>query len=601
MAEVLAAEGWVKAGSVGAYLRETLPDSYIVVADPRIYGHRTAAAVVGRSGLFVIQAADEPDGDGEDASGAILHPNVMREAVARFLRDEFPRLRPPVAVLEAVRDWAAEPVSWQVAEPAARSGEPLAEVVLDEDRAMDELAGTHGLEDDGVREQLGLGLRDRQLTASQTTRKPFVFRSGGAFRTGASVRTVRDAVAHMDRVPQDGIQYLRDGTLAEWLEEEGSLHLAALARDVVRQPKGDMRAALEEFLIGTGLVDRPQLTTKPARVDLGFILQGQKASRLLVFGKGQGRGHLFGEVAGRDSWLRVEPRTFDGAPAEVVVTAETGGLSIGPAPHLSNVVVKSSASSEPAAVPVTLRVVAEPPKLIQFLVRPLTGFLLGAILGAGEGLLWQVAGLIRADVRSGIWMAALALIWGLAGGLRGLRQPPAWPTRYALARWAGKVAAWSVGLGALAAIIVLAWRLGLGGGLDLPGLTLAAAAATGAAFGIAPATLDELAHSRHARNQEYVHGRRSGRRRALLWGGALVLLLVALLAPRVIATTLNRSEIQAAVQTGQGWVEAQIEELGDAMDRLWDQLQMRYYGQPAGGTADPTEPSIKLPKVLGGN
>jgi len=457
LAEVLAAEGWVKAGSVGAYLRETLPDSYIVVTDPRIYGQRTAAAVVGRSGLFVIQAADEPDGDGEDASGAILHPNVMREAVARFLRDEFPRLRPPVAVMEAVRDWASEPVSWQVAEPAARSGEPLAEVVLDEDRAMDELAGTHGLEDDGVREQLGLGLRDRQLTASQTTRKPFVFRSGGAFRTGASVRTVRDAVAHMDRVPQDGIQHLRDGTLAEWLEEEGSLHLAALARDVVRQPKGDMRAALEEFLIGTGLVDRPQLTTKPGRVDLGFILQGQKASRLLVFGKGRGRGHLFGEVAGRDPWLRVEPRTFDGAPAEVVVTAETGGLSIGPAPHLSNVVVKSSASSEPSDVPVTLRVVAEPPKLIQFLVRPLTGFLLGAILGAGVGLLWQVAGLVRADVRSSLWMAALALIWGLAGGLRGLRQPPAWPTRYALARWAGKVAAWSVGLGVLAAIIVWGW------------------------------------------------------------------------------------------------------------------------------------------------
>lgn len=601
MAEVLAAEGWVKAGSVGAYLRETLPDSYIVVTDPRIYGHRTAAAVVGRSGLFVIQAADEPDGNGEDASGAILHPNVMREAVARFLRDEFPRLRPPVVVMEAVRDWASEPVSWQVAEPAARSGEPLAEVVLDEDRAMDELAGTHGLEDDGVREQLGLGLRDRQLTASQTTRKPFVFRSGGAFRTGASVRTVRDAVAHMDRVPQDGIQHLRDGTLAEWLEEEGSLHLAALARDVVRQPKGDMRAALEEFLIGTGLVDRPQLTTKPARVDLGFILQGQKASRLLVFGKGQGRGHLFGEVAGRDSWLRVEPRTFDGAPAEVVVTAETGGLSIGPAPHLSNVVVKSSASSEPSDVPVTLRVVAEPPKLIQFLVRPLTGFLLGAILGAGVGLLWQVAGLVRADVRSSLWMAALALIWGLAGGLRGLRQPPAWPTRYALARWAGKVAAWSVGLGVLAAIIVQAWRLGLGGGLDLPGLTLAAAAAVGAAFGFAPATLDELAHSRHARNQEYVYGRRSGRRRALLWGGAVVLLLVALLAPRVIATTLNRAEIQAGLQTGQGWVEVQLEELGNAMDRLWDQLQLRYYGQPAGTTTEPKEPPIKLPKVLGGN
>jgi len=37
------------------------------------------------------------------------------------------------------------------------------------------------------------------------------------------------------------------------------------------------------------------------------------------------------------------------------------------------------------------------------------------------------------------------------------------------------------------------------------------------------------------------------------------------------------------------------------MDRLWDQLQLRYYSQPAGGTTEPKEPPIKLPKVLGGD
>jgi len=601
MAELLAADGWVKAGSIGSYLRETLPDSYIVVADPRIGGHRIAAAVVGRSGLFVIQAADEFNENGHDAASPLLSDQKMRAAVARFLKDEFPHLNPPVTAIQAVRDWASELVTWRIVEPASWVDEPLAEALLHADLAAIESEGARAFEDDDVHIQLGLGLRDRHLSASQVTSKPFVFRSGGAFRTGASVRTVRDAVAHMDRYPQDGIQHLRDGTLAGWLEAEGSLHLAALAREVVRQPKGDMRAALEEFLIGTGLVNRPRLITKPARVDLGFILQGQKASRRLVFNKGRGRGHLFGEAAGRDPWLRVEPRTFDAAPAELVVTAETGGLSISPVPHLSDVVVKSSASSEPSSVPVILRVVAEPPKLIQFLLRPLTGLLLGAILGAGVGLLWQATGLIGGEAPSRVWIVALALVWGLTGGWRGLRQPPAWPMAYALSRWLPRVAAWSAGLGVLAAIIVQAWRLGLGGGLDLPGLTLAAAAAVGAALGFAPATLDELAHSRHARNQEYVHGRRSNRRRVLLWSGAIVLLLVALLAPQVIATTMNRAEIRAGLQAGQTWAEGTLERLGDTMERLIDQLQLRYYGRPAGGTTEPKEPPIKLPKVFDGN
>jgi hypothetical protein len=404
----------------------------------------------------------------------------------------------------------------------------------------------------------------------------------------------------MDRYPQDGIEHLRDGTLAGWLEEEGALHLAALAREVVRLPKADMRASLETFLQGTGLVAPPQLVLKPFHLNFGFILQGQKMSRQLMLEKGQGRGHLFGEVTGRNPWLRVEPRAFDGAPAKLVVTVETGGLNISPTLYLSDVVVKSSASAEPSSVPVMLRVVAQPSRSVQFVLRPLMGFVLGAILGAGVGLVWWATGLSNANL-AGLWILALALIWGLAGLLVGLRQPPAWPARYALGRWTLKAAAWGVALAVLFAAIVEAWRLGLGGGLSLPGLTLPAAAAVGVAFGFGPATLDELAQGRHARDQGYVHGRPSDRRRALLWGGAVVLLLVSLMAPRVITATVRRAEIQAALQPARAWLLGTLENLGDGLDKFVDELELRYYSKPAGETSGSKEPLIQLPKALGGN
>ena len=61
----------------------------------------------------------------------------------------------------------------------------------------------------------------------------------------------------MDRYPSDGIHHLRNGTLAEWLDEEGATHLAQLARSVISHPGIDMHVALETFLLGTGLVGRP--------------------------------------------------------------------------------------------------------------------------------------------------------------------------------------------------------------------------------------------------------------------------------------------------------------------------------------------------------
>ena len=586
MADLLAVDGWARAGSVGPYLREALPDDYSVVADARLCGRQFAAAIVGRTALFVVDDLDAESGAGKGPKA--------RESAERFLKDEFPELSLLVVAMSVARDWAEEEATWRVVEPPEARDQPLAQAIIASDY------GDFHLPDAETREVLATALRDRQLTASQVASKPFFFRSGSKLRTGSRVQTVREAVEHMDRNPVDGMQVLRDGTLADWLQEEGALHLAALAAEVVRQPRVDTRASLERFLQGAGLVTPPQLVATPAAVDLGYVVQGQQAKGRLRMDR-QGRGYLFGEVSGADHWLGVEPRSFAGAPAELVVTAQTDGLQIDPLPYETAVVIKSSAGAEPVRVPVSLRVVAEPAGAIQSGVRPLAGLLVGACIGALLGWLWRVTGLVESS-RTVLWIVALALIWGVAGVARGRRQPPAWPLRYSLARWLPKLAAWSVGLGVLAALIVEAWRLGLGGGLQIEGLTLAKAFVIGAAIGFAPATLDEMVHSRHARDQEYVHGRQSSRRPILIAAGLVGLLLIALLAPRAVTPLLNESGVQAGLQTGRSWTLQQLDEFGNRMNGLIDRATVRYYNKPAGvigGTPTPEGPGLELPNVLG--
>lgn len=596
MAELLTSEGWVKASSAAAYLREALPDDYFVVADPRVAGQRVAAAVVGRGALFVVEGLDaESEEDaGSDAPAPALSAG---QAARRFLQDEFPLLTMPILPMASARDWADGAATWRVMQPPEWADQPLADAIIAEDAAVD----VRPTED--ARAALALGLRDRQITASQSTRRPFVFRSGRGFRTGERVSTVRDAVQHMDRYPADGAQVLRDGTLAAWFEDEGAHHLAALARDAAKQPNADARVVVETFLIDTGLVARPTLRARPATVDLGYVAQGRTASQRLRLEKPRGsRGLLFGAVAGGAPWVRVEPRSFAGAPAELVVTADTTGLQISGEPYLSDVAIIGSAGAEPVRIPVTLRVVAEPPRFARRIARPFLGFALGGLLGALIGALWGVTGLIPADGRA-MGMGALALVWAWAGAVRGWGQPPAWPARVALGRWLVKALAWSAGLGLLAALIVQAWRLGLGGGLEFEGLTLLAAAVGGAAFGFLPATLDELAHSRHARNQDYVHGRRSSRRPVILAAGAAALLLIALLAPRVLVAAVNRTEVQATIRPATSWIETRLETWGAALDRFINDLTLRYYDKPAGsvgGAPIPEGGGIRLPKFLGG-
>jgi len=399
---------------------------------------------------------------------------------------------------------------------------------------------------------------------------------------------VADAARHMNRHPADGMHHLRDGTLADWLEDEGAGHLAQLARDVINQPRVDLRVALETFLVEAGLVARPAVEFRPRAIDLGYVVQGNSAARLLRLRKGRGRGYLFGETTGGDPWLDVEPDSFQGPAAEFVVTADTAGLPIDYAPHMSAVWVASNAAVESVAVPVSVRVVALPARANRTLLRPVAGLLVAALLGGLIGSLWHLTGVagpapagelatVARSAPFGIWSALLAAVWGFAGLLRGLRQPPAWPVRYALVRWTARAVGWSVFLAVLAAAVAWAWSQGFAGGLTIPNLTLAAIGAIAAGFGFVPATLDELANARHETTPGFVHGRHSRRRAIILGAAAVALLLVALLTPRLAAPTVERLAGGAAADTAKSWVIERVDELDRTLDGLVDRLVVWYY------------------------
>ena len=51
---------------------------------------------------------------------------------------------------------------------------------------------------------------DTGLAGTQHSNEPFVFRSGGLFHSGKQVKSIRAAIKHMDRYPEDGIYHLRN-------------------------------------------------------------------------------------------------------------------------------------------------------------------------------------------------------------------------------------------------------------------------------------------------------------------------------------------------------------------------------------------------------
>lgn len=595
MAELLSAEGWVSSDSLAAYLRESLPDDYIVVDHPTIQRHTLDTLVVGSSGLFILHEIPwegdiVPTRRGvwlqyDSAGDEVERPdpsdgvNAASSALQAFLKDEFPDLHPAIhhfLVLSRPHVSLTE-IGTVSVEPPAMTRETIGQAIT-----SSVSQNGHPALDEETREMLARALRDRKLTATQRATEPFVFRSSGLLGNSVQAWTIREAVKHMDRTPADGIYHLRNGTLARWLDEQGAEHLAELAETVMRRRDVDQQALLEIFLIGTGLVERPRLVATPPQIDLGYILAGESASGRLHVEKGRGRGYLFGEAWTNDPWLHVEPEEFQNGVLDAVVTVDTEPLLISDTPYQTDVYLDTSASEEPIAVPVQFRVVGQPASFSRYVVRPLVGALAGAAVGI---ILGGLIGFAASPTLA--WPLTFGLMWAVMGLLWGGRLPPASPLRASLRRLSVRTVVWSGVFVPLALLFLWLWRRLPASESAAISLSYATVAVLALGFTIVPAVLDELRHGREedAGSAPAVSWRVPARPVAV--GATVVLALVLTFGWGLPA--LRETRGGAGVASAQRWVAAQAENLDTTLNRWIDQYYLRFYDRRAPEKQQPAD------------
>jgi len=593
MAKILLAEEWAEPSPVAIQLQYDLSEEYLVVSDPTVQGRELDAVVVGPQGLFVLyRTADQeqpPGSEDEDASATDLEQRIKEAtgALKVFLRDEFPALSPPVhhlLVWNGSREEGQEALSAEV--PVATLGSAAGEIT------SADLPAAGALLDDEDRQELAVALRDRKLTVSQRASQPFIFRSGDVFGSGTEVWTIREAVRHMAAHPESGIYHLRNGTLAAWLHSEGAIHLARVAQDVVRT-QTDRRAALETFLIETGLVDRPRLQVRPKEVDLGYLTAGDEVTRRIRVGKGSGRGYLFGTLEPSVPWLSVYPRRFsvESGETEVSVRLETESLPIGQRPSEASISVRSNASREPVEIPVRFRVVGMPSALNRYLLRPAAGFIVAGLLGAGVGGLLTVDGAPAAGFLAGlewlpvspaaVWVLAVTLLWAALGAMRGATQPEAWPSSYAMRRWLFRLLVWVASLTLAGAACLWCWGRLRPEDAALSGAASRLTILIPMALAILPATVGEIRSGPRMRDTSLRAIRWSFLRSFIIPLVAIVLALFAALGAPQLRPAIRRLDLPAASASTGEWIETRLVEVGERLDDVIDRLYLRYYDRRA--------------------
>ena len=602
MAEILLAEEWAEPSPLAIQLNYDLSEDYLIVSDPTIHGRKLDAVVVGPQGLFVLYRgpagadAQTPagEGDGRGPEAPLLDEERAAQATGAlraFLRDEFPDLDPPIYHL-LVLDGSDEGVDKLLG--ARRPSTAVASIgSAAEQISSVEPPPSGALREVEERRALAVALQERRLTLSQRASEPFVFRSGDVFGSGAEVWTIRDAVRHMAAHPESGIYHLRNGTLAAWLQSEGAEHLARLARHLVRTHT-DRRAALETFLIATGLVERPDLRVRPHRVDLGYLTAGDSVARYVHVGKQPGRGYLFGTLEPSVPWLSVYPRRFSGESPDVDVSvrADTESLPIGQRPSRASVFVHSNASEEPVEIPVRLRVMGMPSEVNRRFFRPTVGFVAAGVVGAALGGILSVGGAPGAALlarltwwplpSAAVWVLGLALIWGVLGALRGARQPEAWPTKYAMERWIFRTLLWALALFLFGAALLWGWSQLRPPDGPLPGPVLRSLLVIPMALAIVPGTIGEIISTSEMRDTSVRAIRWTYLRPFLLPLAAILLAFVAALGAPRLRPALDRVDAPAVAVRVEEWTEARAEQIGQRLDDLIDRLYLSYYDSGGG-------------------
>ncbi|MGI6379388.1 MAG: NERD domain-containing protein [Anaerolineae bacterium] len=595
-------DDWLSMADLSRRLREALSRDYAVVTEARIYGEDIDAIVVGPQGLYVLATVDWAgrvhtartgqwevvDEAGQRTSYPNPAPRAQRaqRAVRSFMRDEYPRTQVPVQALLVLTSRDAQIETYGATDPPAVHVDNLSQEIM----AIRGAAAGDSLDQEAV-EKLARALRERELASRQRASRPFVFRSGGVLGSGRKAWTIREAVRHIDRHPDDGAYHLRNGTLERWFRDQGARHLAVLAREATSEREGDARIAVERFLIGTGLVRRPKVKLSPQRADLGYVLPGEDGVARLRIRKGVGRGYLVGKLHTSEPWLRVEPSSFS-EKADLRIWASSDTLTIQGRPHQAAVLLNSTASEHPISVPARLRVVGTPHKVNRWVIRPAVGLILGLVFGAALGVLianraiWSPSimarlGLDGGDLPEALFGVLVGVSWAVLGAWRGFRQRLSWPVGYATGRWLLQLGIWTLALSVIAAagLAALVWITAIPVSLiSNTGLLLGLGAL---ALANVPATVSEVRASME-KPAEVVD---SSYRRAIRPLRSALIGVVAIVVIGVGAFALEpfyrRWVAREATENLLLWVGDQSDQLGAWVDRQLDRMYLERYDRRA--------------------
>ncbi len=599
-----------ESAAVEDQLNAVLAEGEHLVAKPVLRGEALDYVIVAEQALFVLHVRNwkgqiRPAARGAwrqrlDSGEVVTHANPKsairrkQQAVQRFLESAFPATRVTCHHLIVLTDPSAQVFLHGAADP------PVVEIGnlrSEMDSLM--LASRGDVLDAPLRESLAEAFSGRAYQTFEMANQPFIFRSGGFFGFGKRAHTIQQVIKHLEQHPQDGIYHLWNGSLAQWLREQGATHLADLAVQAIRHPDSE-RIALETFLQQSGLVDRPRLVQTPPRLNFHYVGVGERAAMIWRLRKGRrSRGYLHGSAISRTPWLQVAQASFEGQ-MDATVTVDTEAIPITERPARGHIELDTNATEQPMDVEVLVNVRSRPSTFETRIIRPLWGLLLGAIIGALIGVALHTLGL---DEGLSDWLAAripwlppvaanqalpalIGLLWAILGFIRGWHQRWAWPTWYATLRWLGRTLAWMAGLAlaAIAGYALLRWLFPIVEGWATPESSKHAAL-LGAALGVIPGSIGEIraSHYRGVVNLEPHPVRRV--LRPVAWAALGVALLVVIVGSvRFFAPQVT---VQGAAAEGRSrleiWMDARESDLTD----LRDGVLLRYHDRRATPIASP--------------
>ncbi|MCE5258469.1 MAG: hypothetical protein LLG44_05325 [Chloroflexi bacterium] len=607
MAEKRKPNDWVDPDAWLNELADDLGDDFLVVVAPEVQRVVLPGVVVVPQGLIVMHARNW---DGEITPSAVgswrqkcpdgtsrSYPNPMKDlraaeqALRRFLREEFPELSITVTQIIVLTN-----------PEATIEGRPLVGnvlIVLREQLAREINALVAAMPGDRLDrsacEELATALVERRLTRNQKALTPFVFRSGSFLGGNRKVWTISDLFRHIDRNPSDGIYHMRNGTLENWLKDQGALYMARLVHEAADTAGKDPRAALEKMLAKTGLVNPRGVTIQPRKLDLGRVLTGADCGDTITIKAGAHHGYVVGTLETSDPWLRVDPKQVSGNETRVAVRVDTSKLPIQTKPYVGLITLHSDLIEKPIRIPVRLRVAVEPSAFMRIFLRPLLGAIVAGIIGALLGFTLGIYG-IKPPVFLGsllpgwpaeqAWALLIGVFWMIWGVVRGLQQPLTQPIDVWLLRWFLGTLLWMLPFGLIA--LACTWIMSLipaTSKLITPevGTTLLVGAL---AVAIVPAVLDRgrVVSNGKVRSVDTINSRRP----LIITLVAIGLALCVFAGFLYIPTLWQSSEVQTGRVNAQSWISVQYQTFRTKIDSWVEGYYLRRYDRRTKSISSPT-------------